>query len=116
MDRAQTRSYSLVFAAAGLAAPQLLHQGGEPQVVSDFMKAFHDRCRERGYPPLDSLVVHVAGERQNWPGAGYFKVNGRADPLSGKSRPEQMKAATDFWEAEKKECERWGTSQRRSGA
>lgn len=78
MDRAQTRSYSLVFAAAGLAAPQLLHQGGEPQLVTDFMKALHDRCQERGYPPLDSLVVHVAGQRQNWPGGGYFKVNGQA--------------------------------------
>ncbi len=109
-DRAQTRSYPHVFAAAGLPAPQEIHRGQEPHMVTEFMKAFHDRCVQRGCPPLDALVVHVAGERKNWPGAGYFKVNGQADPLNLKNRPEQATAATQFWEDQKKECEVWGTS------
>ncbi len=114
-DRAQTRSYSLVFAAAGMPAPQELHQGQESHLVTQFMKAFHDRCRELGYPPLDALVVHVAGERRDWPGAGYFKVNGLDDPLSPKTRPERAVAATRYWEDEKQQCDDWGTRQRRSG-
>ncbi len=84
-------------------------------LVTQFMKAFRDRCRERGYPPLDALVVHVAGERKGFPGAGYFKVNGFEDPLSLKTRPEKMKMATDFWRAEVQQCEEWGTRERRAG-
>ncbi len=55
-DRGQTVSYSRVFEAAGLPAPQLLHQGSESHLVTEFMKAFHDRCHVQGLPPLDSLV------------------------------------------------------------
>jgi hypothetical protein len=61
VDRAQTVRYTAVFDAAGLPHPQDLHLGGDSDVVTAFMKAFHDRCIERGLPPLDALVVHVAG-------------------------------------------------------
>ena len=56
------------------------------------------RCVERGLPPLDSLVVHVAGTRQNWPGAGYFKVNGLPDERGERVREDEMIKATRFWE------------------
>ncbi len=81
IDRGQTISYTRVFAAAGLPAPQDLHQGGESQLVTRLMERFHYRCRERGLPPLDALVVHVAGTRQGKPGSGYFRVNGHRDPF-----------------------------------
>lgn len=112
-DRAATRSYSLVFAKAGLPPPQLLHQGQEPQIVTDFMKAFHDQCIAQGLPPLDALVVHVAGPRKDWPGGGYFKVNGYADPLAVRTRPEDAASAARFWQEQKAACERWGTASRR---
>lgn len=114
-DRGQTTSYSRVFAAGQMPAPQELHHGSESQLVTDFMKAFHDRCLERGLPPLDSLVVHVAGPRQNWPGFGYFKVNGLSDGGGERVREEDMIKATRFWEAQKAECKAWGTSERRAG-
>ena len=52
-----------LFEAAALVSPQELHHGGDSEAVTRFMRTFHDRCLERGYPPLDSLVVHVAGDR-----------------------------------------------------
>ena len=113
MDRGQTVSYTRVFEAGGLAAPQVLHHGGDSQLVNTFMKAFHDRCRERGLPPLDSLVVHVAGPREGKPGGGYFKVNGLPDAFSERTPPERMLQAYAFWEKEVAECRRWGTEARR---
>jgi hypothetical protein len=80
-DRGITRSYSLVFDAAGMRPPQDPYFGGDGHLVTAFMKRFHDRCIERGLPPLDALVVHVAGSRRDRPGAGYFQVNGFADPF-----------------------------------
>ncbi len=112
-DRGQTIRYSAVFAAAGLPEPQQLHQGAESQLVTDFMKAIHDRCIERALPPLDSLVVHVAGPRQNWPGGGYFKVNGLADPMKERASAEDQVKATRFWEDQKQQCKDWGVRERR---
>jgi hypothetical protein len=80
-DRGQTISYSRVFDAAGLPPPQDIHFGGESQLVTLFMVRLHFRCRERTLPPLDTLVVYVAGERTGFPGAGYFRVNGQAGPV-----------------------------------
>ncbi len=114
-DRGQTIRYSAVFAAAGLPAPQVLHQGPESQLVTDFMKAIHDRCIERGLPPLDSLVVHVAGPRQDWPGGGYFAVNGLADPLRERASAEDQVRGTRFWEDLKQQCKDWGVQERRRG-
>lgn len=115
MDRAKTVSYSRVFAAAGLEAPQELHQGSDSHLVTEFMKAIHDRCAaDRDLPPLDALVVHVTGKRENWPGAGYFTVNGLPDPKSERriAEEEQIKA-TNFWIAEQEACKQWGTKARR---
>ncbi len=81
-DRAQTISYSRVFDAAGLPPPQDLHFGGESQLVTEFMERFHFRCLERESPPLDALVVHVAGPRTGFPGGGYFRVNGYKEAYS----------------------------------
>jgi hypothetical protein len=114
-DRGQTIRYSAVFAAAGLPAPQELHQGPESQLVTDFMMAIHDRCIERGLPPLDSLVVHVAGPRQDWPGGGYFKANGLADPLKERASAEDQVRGTRYWEDQKQQCKDWGVRERRRG-
>ncbi|MGB3441770.1 MAG: hypothetical protein WBA97_23750 [Actinophytocola sp.] len=80
-NNGSTIHYSLVFAAAGLAAPQELHNGGDSYLVSKFMEAFHHRCAERELPPLDALVVHVAGTRKGQPGGGYFRINNLPAPL-----------------------------------
>lgn len=115
IDRAQTVRYTAVFEAAGLPAPQDLHLGGDSDVVTAFMKAFHDRCIARRLPPLDSLVVHVAGGREGRPGGGYFRVNGHADPFAERSSAsaEAVLAAHAFWEAQKEEVRAWGVDRRR---
>ena len=105
--------YSLVFAAAGLAAPQELHQGGDSRLVSMFMEAFHRRCEARDLPPLDALVVHVAGTRKGQPGSGYFRINNLPDPFVDRTSPERAVDAIRFWERQKRECETWGTRRRR---
>lgn len=112
-DRGQTVSYSRLFDAAGLPSPQNLHLGGESHLVTAFMAQFHYRCIERDLPPLDSLVVHVAGQREGFPGAGYFKVNGHDDPLAERTRPEAQVAATTFWQTQRDECKAWGIRSRR---
>lgn len=108
-----TTYYTLVFGAAGLPAPQDLHQGGDSHLVTAFMEAFHTRCQERDLPPLDSLVVHVAGSRQGQPGGGYFRINNLHDPFSNRTSPEQATAAARFWEDQKRQCRDWGTRHRR---
>jgi hypothetical protein len=113
-NRGQTVYYTQVFAEAGLPAPQLLHQGGESELVTRFMKAFHDACVAAGLPPLDSLVVHVAGPRRGFPGAGYFAVNGWADPLGPRVRPVEVDRAARSWQDEQRRCRAWGDEHRRS--
>lgn len=112
-DRAQGIAYTRVFDAGGLPAPQLLHQGGESESVRQFMKAFHDRCFDRGLPPLDALVVHVAGPRQDKPGAGYFKVNGWVDPYGERASGASAEQALMGWAAQLQECFDWGIQSRR---
>lgn len=108
-----TTYYSLVFGAASLPAPQDLHQGGDSHLVTAFMEAFHHRCRERDLPPLDALVVHVAGRRQGQPGGGYFRINEQPDPFNDRTPPERAVAALRFWEVQQRECREWGTRDRR---
>lgn len=112
MDRAQTISYSRVFAAAGLAPPRDLHSGGDSHLVTAFMEAFHARCRDRNCPPLDALVVHTAGSRIGEPGVGYYRINGHVDP-HGRGSKEAQGAALTLWDRQRKECEAWGTLLRR---
>jgi hypothetical protein len=112
-DRGLTVSYTRVFEAAELPAPQVLHQGGDSHLVTAFMEAFHNRCENRELPPLDALVVHVAGVRENKPGAGYFRVNGYADPFGQRAKAEEVVAAYRFWDAQLRECRTWGSRSRR---
>jgi hypothetical protein len=115
VDRARTVRYSAVFSAAGLPNPQDLHLGGESDLVTAFMKAFHDRCIERELPPLDALVVHVAGSKEGKPGSGYFKVNGYVDPFSDRAggKVEDAIAANSFWVGQLQEVREWGVKHRR---
>lgn len=113
-NRGSLVHYSLVFEAAGLMSPQELHHGGESEAVTRFMKAFHDRCLDRGYPPLDSLVVHVAGDRGGVPGAGYFRVNGQPDPYRRGASADDTYRGGMFLQAQREECSRWGDAERRS--
>jgi len=113
VDRARTIRYTAVFEAASLPAPQDLHAGGEGDLVTTFMKAFHDRCVERDLPPLDSIVVHVAGPREGRPGKGYFTVNNQADPFSEKATAEAVVTATNFWENQQGVVRAWGTRHRK---
>jgi len=112
-NRAHSVYYTQVFEAAGLPAPQVLHQGGETEVVSRFMEAFHFRCIELGYPPLDALVVHVAGQRGDLPGSGYFRVNNLPDPLASRTSPEDAAVAGRFLEQQRQRCAAWGHAHRR---
>lgn len=107
--------YTAVFEAAGLPPPQELHQGGDSDAVTAFMKSFHDRCLERRLPPLDSLVVHVAGSREGRPGAGYFRVNGHVDPFAERSSAsaEKVIAAHQCWEEQRERVKAWGIERRR---
>jgi hypothetical protein len=115
IDRARTVRYTAVFENAGMEPPQELHAGGESDLVGQFMKAFHDRCNEHRLPPLDSLVVHVAGQREGRHGAGYFRVNGHVDPFADPpvGSPEAAVLAISFWETEKATVAEWGTKRRR---
>lgn len=115
-DRAQTVSYSRVFEAAGLPPPQDLHFGGESHLVTQVMERFHFRCVERGLPPLDALVVHVAGQRSGFPGAGYFRVNGLKDPLDSRVNALEQTRAITYWEGQKRACKDWGDRHRRGRA
>ena len=112
-DRAKTIRYTEVFIAAGMDPPQELHMGGEGDVVTAFMKAFHDRCKAVGLPPLDSLVVHVAGERESHPGKGYFTVNNHIDPFGTSGTAQQVTNAFAFWDTEKRATRTWGDQYRR---
>jgi hypothetical protein len=60
------------------------------------MERLHFRCIERALSPLDSLVVHVAGKRRDFPGSGYFRINEQTDPLNGRSSAVQQVQATAF--------------------
>lgn len=112
-DRAGTVSYSRLFTAAELPAPQLLHGSDDPESVTRFMKAFHERCIERQLPPLDALVVHVGPPRQDVPGAGYFTVNGWPDPYSkGGTHPHAVESLA-HWGQQMEQCRTWGIKRRR---
>jgi len=112
-DRGQTISYSRVFAAADLAPPQELHNGGDSHLVTALMEAFHYRCSERGCPPLDALVVHTAGSRVGEPGVGYYRINGHVDPHGRSITLEAQAAALNLWQTQREQCETWGTALRR---
>ena len=104
--------YTPVFRAAGMPDPQDTHQGE----VSAFMERFHFLSQERGLPPLDALVVVVAGDRAGSPGAGYFRVNGVPDPAGPNPSDEDIVSGYAFWTRQQEECVRWGHESRRGRA
>jgi hypothetical protein len=93
--------------------PQVLHFGDESHLVTLFMERLHFRCIERALSPLDSLVVHVAGKRRDFPGSGYFRINEQTGPLNDRSSAVQQVQATAFWQAQKVRCSDWGVRSRR---
>lgn len=113
INRATPIRYTAVFEAARLPQPRDLHAGGEGDHVTMFMKAFHDRCIERGLPPLDSIVVHVAGARSGQPGVGYFTVNNERDPFGERATAPQQIGAIGFLQRQQAEVARWGAEYRR---
>jgi hypothetical protein len=113
INRATLIRYTAVFEAAGLPQPRDLHAGGESDHVTMFMKVFHERCAERGLPPLDSIVVHVAGARSGQPGVGYFTVNNQRDPFRERATAAQQIQAIEFLQRQQAEVARWGTEYRR---
>lgn len=112
-DRGQTTNYSRVFESAGLSPPQDLHLAGEHDLVTAFMKAIHDRCSERGLPPLDALVVHVDGDRKDVPGVGYFRVNRYPDPRDEAVSADDQLRGHNAWQAQVEQCAAWGRDHRR---
>ncbi|HYI62317.1 MAG TPA: hypothetical protein VEW93_11000 [Acidimicrobiales bacterium] len=86
----------------------------DPDSVTQFMKAFHDRCIERELPPMDALVVHVGPPREARPGGGYFKVNGLPDPYGRGGSRSRADEALMFWGAQVEGCKQWGIQRRRS--
>jgi hypothetical protein len=113
INRASTIRYTAVLEAARLPQPRDLHSGGEGDHVTMFMKAFHDRCIERELPPLDSIVVHVAGSRAGQPGVGYFTVNNQPDPFGERATAPQVMRAIEFLQRQQAEVARWGAELRR---
>jgi hypothetical protein len=109
ISRDRSVSYTDVFAAAGLPAPRDLHQDGDSAAVTAFMKRFHDRCIERGLPPLDAFVVHAAGRREGKPGGGYFRVNNHVDPFAEDSNAsaEAVFAAEASWYSQREQVRAW---------
>jgi hypothetical protein len=101
--------YTAMFRSAGLPDPQ----DTSPGEVSAFMERFHFRCRDRDLPPLDALVVVVAGDRAGSPGTGYFRVNRVPDPARPNATDEDVAHGYAFWTRQKEECARWGHESRR---
>lgn len=77
------------------------------------MKAFHDRCVERALPPLDSLVLHVAGPRQNLAGPGYFRVNDVPDAGNVTIAASDVARGAQLWQEQKSACTAWRIENRR---
>ncbi|GGS42575.1 MULTISPECIES: hypothetical protein [Actinokineospora] len=95
-------NYSQLFSAAGLPS-------ADPQVIDEFMTQFHQRCAERGLPPLDALVVHAAGPRRDFPDAAYFRLNNQPDPLIVTATIADKRDATTFWLHQIQTCKLWST-------
>lgn len=43
-------------------------------------------------PPLDALIVHVAGARKGHPGSGYFRANNLPDPFAAITKDDLVAA------------------------
>lgn len=81
---------------------------GDPGFANRFMEAILKECVNQGLPPLASLVVR---SDDHYPGAGYFKANGVADPrtATGAARDKALMQ----WSQDHVKVEQWGRVQRR---
>jgi len=100
-------SYTELFASSEMKSPQWYHESGGQRVITDFMETFHIECRKRGLPPFDAFIVNESGERAHYPGMGYFKVNGMADPLSDKTSKADAEISLAFQKQEREEIREW---------
>lgn len=72
------------------------------------MESFHFKCARSGLPPFDAIIVNASGERANFPGIGYFSVNGLSDPLDDHTSYSKAKAAILFREEQLQKIRVWG--------
>ncbi|MGW5053502.1 hypothetical protein [Actinokineospora sp. NPDC004072] len=91
--------------------PQLVSAAGLPaagsEAIAEFLTRFHQRCAQRGLPPLDALVVHAAGPRRDFPDAAYFRLNGQPDPVDPATPIADKRDATTFWLHQIQTCQLW---------
>ena len=100
-------TYRELFEAAHLRPPRWYFDNGVPSVVGEFMEALHFECERRGLPPFDALVMTAVGDRANYPGIGYFLVNGLSDPLDARTSQPSAKAALAFHQSQLNQVRAW---------
>ena len=103
----RTITYTELFDAASLPSPRWYFDNGFRSVITEFMEAFHFACARGGLPPFDAFVVTARGERANYPGIGYFSVNGLSDPLADRTSYPKVKAALAFHDSQLKQIRAW---------
>lgn len=104
-------TYSDLFAAAELESPRWYFENGFRQVITHFMEAFHYACARKDLPPFDAFIVTASGERADYPGIGYFSVNGLSDPLNDHTSDTKAKAALSFHENQLTQIRAWCNGQ-----
>lgn len=104
-------TYTELFEAAGLKPPQWYFEEGFRSVITDFMEAFHFACACAELPPFDAFVVNASGDRANYPGIGYFTVNGLIDPLDEHTSISKAKTAILFREEQLQQIRTWNEDQ-----
>lgn len=101
-------TYTELFDAANLHSPRWYFDNGFRTVITEFMEAFHFACARGGFPPFDAFIVTgKGGERANYPGIGYFSINGLSDPLDDRTPYPKAKAALAFHDSQLKQIRSW---------
>lgn len=100
-------TYSEFFDAAGLKSPQCYFENEFRKVVTDFMESFHFACARLGLPPFDAFIVNASGERANYPGVGYFLINGLSDPCNERTPINRAREANAFREEQLVQIRDW---------
>ena len=106
-------TYTELFTASGLESPHWYFENGFRSVITEFMEAFHFACVRKELPPFDAFIVTAkGGERANYPGIGYFSVNGLSDPLDDRTSYSKAKAAFSFRDSQLQQIRFWCEGQR----
>jgi len=100
-------TYTELFDAASLHPPRWYFDNGFRSVITEFMEALHFACARKGLPPFDAFIVTAGGERANYPGVGYFSVNGLSDPLNDRTTYPKAKTALAFHDSQLKQIRSW---------